>query len=971
MQVTMYELGKKQDACIQRRNFEVDLFKGESSNLQRVGAIQNTIDKVLFDGMDKPHANAELHRAFEEIPFTSEASRPILEARAWRDIDRYLTCEKRRSGAAGDLALIKAPKIDVPLNSDLTVSVKPKFINIRSGNRTTGTAAEEGKVYYDKLVNVVLIKAGKPDMTQSEANTSPVLYAMLKYGEQLALPGEETMVLAEIYYLRKKNDTAANAARPNYDLDFFNTVGGNNIVSMSEIVTGPNDKTEKDIEMEQVLQDFVDGIEMEECSKEDCSYCPIRNSCHYEKAPAMLDAHKKTTSLADLDLSDDQLKAISFRKGIARINAGAGAGKTMVVALRTAMLLQEGVKPEEICLMTFTNAGAEEMRIRIGDYCSNMGVEVDVSKILCCTFNSFGNEVIKKEFEEMGFTAPPKVIDDVERSRIIANLLNQANIPDLDYANFSTDMPTCKGALAIGKKVFEIIKKGDYGISEEDLRAVRSALGRDQQFCSGRAVEGLMNLYDQYDAKLHEDNLIEFSDQEILLKRHLERHRDYLNSFGFKHVIVDEFQDSNLGQVELIEKFTHCPTFESLMVVGDDMQSIYGFRDTSPTFMIHFQEYIHQSVEDIFLVDNYRSTDKILDFANKIAEYNKERIPKDLKAYRKGGRPVIVTGFHEKSAEQEFVINGVKQHLDSGIPAEKIAVICSTKNELMEMGSLFNDAGIPAVLLNPEPLLDNSRVVAAISLARCLVDPTDTEDLLTYTNARLGGNILEMTAEEVRNRMEESASMLEAVRELGSDKDQKETVIQMMEALDPDGDEVYASFLESVKVKATYQKLLEYALDFSEFGSKTAFRRTHDYPGVVLTTAHSAKGLEWDVVYAMISKFDAQELNTGTRLAETMTEEKNRLLFVTATRARDELIVTGQYIAYGKKGAYHHNRFLQECYDCVGQVFDLTTILNQKEMILAERKQKRAEEKEKKKKEQEEIKARLQREKAAVQEQSA
>ena len=131
----------------------------------------------------------------------------------------------------------------------------------------------------------------------------------------------------------------------------------------------------------------------------------------------------------------------------------------MSIALRTAKMLSEGVRPEKICMLTFTNTGAEEMRSRIGQYTKELGCTANVKRLVSTTFNAFGYQVVKDNYEELGFDEAPGLIDDIERSAIIADILSKTVIPGLDYRNFYSEMPSCRGALFIAKKAFEIIKK--------------------------------------------------------------------------------------------------------------------------------------------------------------------------------------------------------------------------------------------------------------------------------------------------------------------------------------------------------------------------------------------------------------------------------------------------------------------------------------------------------------------------------
>ena len=515
------------------------------------------------------------------------------------------------------------------------------------------------------------------------------------------------------------------------------------------------------------------------------------------------------------------------------------------------------------------------------------------------------------------------MIDANERNRIIADILSDHRTEGLDYRNFTVNTKYCRGALATAGKVFEIMKKrGAYHVS--DAPEVQKEMIRSGYFVSVETVERVMQLFPLFEQKLKAENLIEFCDQEGMVFEILHDDPFYLEQFGLKHIIVDEYQDSNEGQIELLRMLIDTPSFESLMVVGDDSQSIYGFRDTSPKFLIDFSSYIGADTEDIDLLENHRSQEKIIDFANEINAMNTKRVMKDLIATRPAGKDVTVKGFFSSDEELEYVISGVRSHLAVGTKPEEIAIICYSKPELLKMADALQKEGIPSVMMNPELLAENSRVRAAIAFVKVLQDFRDSTDLLTYANAREGGTLLNASEEEIRKCTEDAMMNIRRISGL-PEKAKKEKIIEALRELDRNDDEVYQSFVETQSFKPTVGKIYQYCNDFYTFGSETAVRRNHSYPGVVLTTAHSSKGLEWSVVYNMISKYDSEEMHEYTSRAIELKEERRRLLFVSATRARDELYITGQFTAFSrksesdpKKRVHIHNEFLKNAYAAVG-----------------------------------------------------
>ena len=925
----MYEL-KANNSCKKNREFAYKPTAQVEDHVRKSQITTKACRELIF-GRPEAIVKAEFHEGFEQLYYPTQITRDAEEDLAWKEVVRYvggeLSAPHRR---------VNTKAMDVDIGLDETVTVEPDFVAI-------GGAYHDAinNVDYDGTITVVKLHAGKPHGAR-EAKKDLAKYAMLKYARQLVSPGKTACLIVSDIYLKRADDAGENAAAPKFALNFWEP-GGNNVISLVETyVGGQTTPTELDTIFAPVVKEFLDGHEAEECSESDCKQCHLYDLCHYTEPPLRINKTHVQKTIRDLMITASQDDAIEYENGIVRINAGAGVGKTVVVALRTVTLLNKGVKPEEIVLMTFTNAGAEEMRSRIQLYNNDVGTGEDISAMKICTFNSFGDDILKVEYPQFGFSEPPKVIDDVERAGIISNLLKANIIKGLNYKQFITNSQYVKGAVWIAARVFEIVKKGPYTIL--DLDDVWSELGQDRRFATKDAVAELINLYDDYDAELRENNLIEFADQEMMLFELLQKDPYYLEQFGFKHIIVDEFQDTNLKQMELLKILISAPSCESMMVVGDDSQAIFSFRDTSPEYIINFRNYIGEETDDIYLLENHRCTPEIIDFANKINDMNVFKVAKDLVATRPSGVPVVVQGFHTTADEEDYIINGVKEHLATGSKPEDIAIICSTKSELRRYASRLTKEGIESVCLNPEPLLENSRVKAAIAFVRCLGCDIDTQSMLVYANAKLGGGLFEKTASEIEELVDEGR-MEAAMIDVALPHEKKDALLEILKGIDHNDDEIYQQFLETLSRK-TFEKIVEYCNDFLVFGAKNEARREHDYPGVVLTTCHSSKGLEWPIVYASLSQFDSEKksLHAGSGASIRALEEVRRLLFVTATRARDELYVTGKYVAYGKKGHYTYNQFLKDSYEANGQVFSIFDIQKEADEIELAKKKKRAEE---------------------------
>lgn len=909
VKVKLHELSAStKDACAAKRAFPFPLEEKESALKDSAKATIDLMWQLFNDEIDSKDVPDLMEKAFEDVHFVSSKQRKERAKINARLLERLVKSEKG--------VPVMTPAQEVDLGSGLICQTNPTYAK-----------------FYNGVIEVVKVHWSMPQLTGKTAPEKALeLYALFKYAEHIIRPGHKNHIRASIYYLRKKSDRFDDEA-PNFKADFFDTKGDGNIVSLDAIVERDPDGTIPEVLVDKTygpgVVKYLKGIPKEECSKEDCKHCILYQVCNFTKPPLTIKKLPVTRSVNDIILSSYQEDAINFRKGILRVNAGAGTGKTLSIAMRVCALLSEGVQPEEILLITFTNAGAKEMRDRISLYCEDMGLDVDTDKLMCLTFNSFGADILKRNFSAVGFTAEPKVIDDIERYRIIADLLENHDVEGLNYRNFSANMKEIKGALAITSKIFQIVKSYGYSVYQKDL--VKEKLGSDVRFCTDKAVEELIKLYDVYDETLRASNLVEYDDQILMVFELLAQDPFLLDEYGFRHITVDEFQDSNERNIELLKHLIQAPSFESLMVVGDDSQAIFSFRDTSPKYIIDFEKYIERDVEDVYLLENHRCTPEVIDFANRINEKNMYRIKKELVPVRPSGKPVTVKGFQTGKEELDYVIDGIKAQLEAGRKPEDIAVIAGSKYQLAKVADRLADENIESVMLNPELMMDNSRVQALVALANCSQNTSDTKDMLVYANALRDGALKEASCEVIEQEIEGVRRSIEQLQAIPDEKVAKTRFFEMAREIDHDEDEVYDHFLEGLERKP-FDKVLEYLGDFDEFGTGQAYRRIADYPGVVLTTAHSAKGLEWPVCFGMIGNFHDEVLDNLGRRKEEAIEEKRRLLFVLATRARDELYITAPYVAYGKAGNYTYNRFLKESYEANGQNFSITEIENEKKM---------------------------------------
>lgn len=812
-----------------------------------------------------------------------------------RDLARYLKSETRKPVIAHTKYFIVG---------DEKVKVCPDFI------------FDDGQT-----IEVVFIRSSKPDVTMrgkkndTGVNQSLELWYGIIYGRAYAkhVPGgEKRNIKSSYYFMRKDTDRAFGS----YDMDFFSKTG-KNIVYLFEAQEERNARFNVlDEQFFPQLEAFQEGTE---CSEDDCKTCANRTSCEYQKSPEPFE-RKENKKNGKIELSEAQTAIVAFRKGVARVIAKAGSGKTECSTERVAQMYVEGVDPKSFLCVTFTDAGANEMKERIAKKCETRGLHIAGDDIKAMTFHKFGLGIIRDNYKMFGFTKPPVIVDtnDVVKKRLFDDILVEEDMYTLQNRFNLLDWAI---------KVHSVMKENNIDPDSADaVTKVNDGMADVMQarFMTLNDVERLIDVAVEFDKQLKENNLLTFADIEPMMNKVLAEKKDYLNSLGIKHVLVDEFQDSNDAQMQTIKLLMSADGFESIMVVGDDSQSIYGFRHTSQENILHFFEKVGVKGEDFRLDENRRSTKQILSFANRIDALNENRAGGDMIAVRGDGFKPIVRAYWNRDEEYDFIVDQIKKGILSGKYApEEFAVIAYKKSELVAIAAKLSAEGIPWITKYPMPLQDNSRVQAAISLASAFYQPEAENLYFNYLVALNDGDIFEdMTNDEIKEKVKElkdewlHMDMLEIPY-------QRKIFHEKLEAIKGD-DEIYAAFLELLYENDDLQSELEFVMDFRKYGETVAKKLENDYAGVVLTTAHSSKGLEWPVVFNTISGYDNKHLHRGGKKAKEEIEERRRLLYVSVTRARDILYVTGQYVAYGSKTDYTYNQFLREALECNGKEYDNT-----------------------------------------------
>lgn len=884
---------KTMNRCNLNREFQMRKPAKEIPEVLASHFCVDLLKDILFNRVSKNDVLPQIEAFYDTLDFPSEKTRIDKRNDMMACIERYLNCENR---------LLMEGQAAVADIYGVNVNIVPDAI------------------YYDQnngVMEIIKYYYKKPDITQNGRKQDHCvthhmgLYSLLWYGEHMLPQNFTCSVRASIYFL-KKADEKPDTMNP----DFFDA-DGKNIISMECSYTGgTNTLSFWDAKYKSIFEEFVSGKNAE-YDKEYCKYCSMSGVCSYKELPKEVPLIKNISNVNQIPYNAEQLKAINHMNGLARINAGAGTGKTLTVAARTVNLILNGVLPKEICLLTFTDSGAREMKERILLFLTQLGIPAKEEDFIITTFNGFGNDIIEKHYEKLGYEKVPRLADDVERFSIISELLRDTDIPGLDYRNFKLQSKYVKGALPFAKKVIDMIKSRELSNDDSGYAEVLRLLKREHMEAEEDTIKEIFKVYEKYEQIMRMECLIDYTDQENLLFKLFQVYPVLFEELGFKHIIVDEFQDSNERQVNIMKLLCSASSYKSLMVVGDDAQSIYSFRDTTPEYIINFYKYMGMQGTDYFLLENHRSTPEIIDFANKINDRNIHKIDKRLVSKKAHGDTVKVQSFVRKESEYAFIRNMFINEHRNGVAYEDMAFIASTKSELMKMKTLLDREKIPCILLNPELMLENPLIIAALDIIRFFEEPEYEQGVITYLNVLYDNKIILKNKKEIEKAVVYYKKYATENFTKLNERQKVEFIFVLLNKLATREDEIFESFYEILKDKKTWGKLLKYHHDFMTYGENNAKKRENHYDGIVLTTAHSSKGLEWKSVALSLSGFDSEDLHLKEN--EDLLEEKRRLFFVAATRAKERLSVTGQYMGFGKAADRNFNVFMQEAYDICGK----------------------------------------------------
>ncbi len=620
------------------------------------------------------------------------------------------------------------------------------------------------------------------------------------------------------------------------------------------------------------------------------------------------------------ELNESQREAATTIDGPILVLAGAGSGKTKTITTRLAYLISIGIDPASILTLTFTNKAAKEMRERALAMIDNA-----IYPPLLCTFHKFGLLFLKFHIEKLGRSNNFVIIDTDDKKRIIKSLK-----PDLPIPLVASEISKYKNSLISPDEAIAAARLPNY--------------------------KKIAALYQKYEEYLQKNNLVDFDDLLVLTYKILDQDEELCRQMSQKYqfIMIDEYQDTNELQNLLVKKL--CATHNNICVVGDDDQSIYGWRGANVKNILEFPNQF-DNVKVIKLEKNYRSTKKILEAANNLIAHNRNRLGKTLQATLEEGEDIVVRSFSDEQEEAMEVGKQIRRLIDAGTPPSEIAVLFRINALSRSIEEAFNRLGIHFKLVGAIRFYERAEIKDLISYLRIIANPLDDFSLKRIINKPkrgIGKVTVEKLEAEAKKRGLSILQLLNALEEkelatIVGKKNAKtlrtfaDTLRQLHAALD-DGlynfideferlvgfKEYYASMPDGLERIANIDEFYGLFRDYikqnpenslEDFLGDLSLQSDQDQIGgeaVNIMSVHASKGLEFAHLFVIGMEEGFFPL-TGDGCDM---EEERRLGYVAFTRAKKTLHLSYVHSRFykGRRAHLEKSRFLGEAGLCQGSV---------------------------------------------------
>lgn len=636
------------------------------------------------------------------------------------------------------------------------------------------------------------------------------------------------------------------------------------------------------------------------------------------------------------NLNKEQREAVETVRGPLLVLAGAGSGKTKLLTSRIAYLIQNGVRPRNILAVTFTNKAAKEMKERLGNI---LGENV-VKYMWVGTFHGICGRILRENIENYSFQSGKRldknfsIYDETDSNAVIKQAIKKLNLDDKVYAP---------------KLVKTVISNAKNKMQDAYTFAT---------FARDFKSQKIAQIYEEYENSLNNNNAIDFDDMLMLTVKLLEQCKEVRQQYydRFQHILVDEFQDTNMAQYKLINMlYTNLepdiPDERSLCVVGDVDQSIYSWRGADYTIILNFQKDFKKT-KLIKLEQNYRSTANILNVANAIIENNTERVDKVLYSQKGDGELIDYFEAQDEADEANFIASRIKQ--DSGGDYNRFAILYRTNSQSRALEEACMAAGLPYKIYGGLKFYDRKEVKDIIAYLKLIYNTDDSQSFRRIVNVpkRAIGDTTVKNLSDFADK--EDISLFTACQRIEDAveipprtrsklKDFSELILKFVNAKDSYSLQDFVTLViektgylaelqsqntpESEADIENLQELVNVAGEFvpeeadnalGEFLQQVAL--VSDLDGmedisnnVTLMTLHSAKGLEFPIVFLAGCDEGVFPHQRTFNIPSEM-EEERRLMYVGVTRAEEKLYLTSakRRQMWGEYKYYNPSRFIDE-----------------------------------------------------------
>ena len=612
-----------------------------------------------------------------------------------------------------------------------------------------------------------------------------------------------------------------------------------------------------------------------------------------------------------MTLNDKQIEAINHKDGPCLVLAGAGSGKTKVLTERIVKLIDDGVSPYNILAITFTNKAAKEMRDRVEN---KIGTSAD--SIFIGTFHSFGLRILRENYREIGYTSNITILDGDDTKALIKRIIKDEGLDPKDYD--------------VKHIISRISSSKNDGVSPAEYN--RLFLREDDKV--------IAIVYEKYLKLLKENNSVDFDD--LLLKpvELFKKNSEILEKYQtrFKYILVDEYQDTNSIQYELCKLLSL--KYNNIFVVGDANQSIYSWRNADYKNILNFEK-DYKDAKVVLLEENYRSTNTILKAANSVIKNNTEGKKLNLWTSSGDGEKIDYIRVEDEIKEANYVVNKIKDLVSLGYKYNDFAVLYRTNAQSRIIEQACTSNSIPYNVIGSYKYLDRKEVKDLVAYLNIIYNPSDSVSLERVINTPKRG-IGSKTIESIREKARDNnISMFEAI-DSGKELEWKKVILELIE----DAKELsLVDLIEDVLVKTglrmeyendksveserrleVLEEFKSLAVNFEDNGifdletflenimlvSDTGQYVEND-DQVTLMTLHSAKGLEFKVVF-IIGMEEGIFPHNRSFESESELEEERRLCYVGITRAKTKLYLLSarQRTIYGNTNGTVESRFIKE-----------------------------------------------------------